>query len=240
MVESKSIGDPGFTKEIRPTGKHAEISDTGKLMPECLPSPSDHQSPKSTSGNGHIVYFRRKAETELGKTSFCGNQSDAVDCPHGRKSNDQGETTRQNAEIKEPATCISNSISVQTVSASGLSAKHCVSPRGKSNNVSSPTNISYVGVNSANSLFPKKVNFKHWKERYCQLQNLLKMLDQSDQDDYVQILRSLSSVELSKHAVELEKRSILLSLEEAKEMQRVLLFDVLGKHPKNLRASSVE
>lgn len=186
MVESKSIGDPVFTKESRPTGEHAEISDTERPMPGCLPSPSDLQSPKSSSGNGHIVYFRRKAETELGKTSFCGNQSDAVDCPHGRKSNDQGDTTEQIAEIKEPATCISNSVSVQTVSASGLSAKHCVSSPGKSNNISSRTNISYVRVNSANSLFPKRANFKHWTERYCQLQNLLKMVDQPNRDDYVQ------------------------------------------------------
>jgi len=32
------------------------------------------------------------------------------------------------------------------------------------------------------------------------------------------VLRSLSSVELSKHAVELEKRSIQLSLEEGNEI----------------------
>ncbi|KAL2512536.1 Uncharacterized protein Adt_18136 [Abeliophyllum distichum] len=243
MVESKSTGDPVVAKESRPTAEHADISDTERPMSECLPSSSDHQSPKSTSGNGHIVYVRRKADTELGKTSFCGNQSDAVDCPHARKSNDKGETTQQNVQMKEPATCISNSPSIQTVSASVLTAKHCVSPsRAKSNNISSPANISYVHVNSATSLLdnPKRANVTHWEERYCQLQNLLKMVDQSDQDDYVQMLQSLSSVELSRHAVELEKRSIRLSLEEAKEMQRVRLFDVLGKHPKNLRASSVE
>ncbi|XP_022873310.1 uncharacterized protein LOC111392252 [Olea europaea var. sylvestris] len=243
MVGSKSIGDPLFTTESQPAGEHFENSDTKRPMPQCLPTSPDHQSPKSTSGNGHIVYVRRKAETEFGKTSSCVNQNDAIVCPHGRKSNDQGKTTQQNPEMKEPATFISNSPSIQTVSASGLSVKHCVSPsHGKSNNISSPANISYVHVNSANSLLdnPKRVNVKHWEERYCQLQNLLTIVDQPDQDDYVQMLRSLSSVELSRHAVELEKRSIQLSLEEAKEMQRVHLFDVLGKHTKNLRASSVE
>ncbi|CAA2968589.1 Hypothetical predicted protein [Olea europaea subsp. europaea] len=243
MVGSKSIGDPLFTTECQPAGEHSENSDTKRPMPQCLPTSPDHQSPKSSSGNGHIVYVRRKAETEFGKTSFCVNQNVAIVCPHGRKSNDQGKTTQQNPEMKEPATFISNSPSIQTVSASGLSVKHCVSPsHGKSNNISSPANIRYVHVNSANSLLdnPKRVNVKHWEERYCQLQNLLTIVDQPDQDDYVQMLRSLSSVELSRHAVELEKRSIQLSLEEAKEMQRVHLFDVLGKHTKNLRASSVE
>ncbi|CAA2968590.1 Hypothetical predicted protein [Olea europaea subsp. europaea] len=272
MVGSKSIGDPLFTTECQPAGEHSENSDTKRPMPQCLPTSPDHQSPKSSSGNGHIVYVRRKAETEFGKTSFCVNQNVAIVCPHGRKSNDQGKTTQQNPEMKEPATFISNSPSIQTVSASGLSVKHCVSPsHGKSNNISSPANIRYVHVNSANSLLdnPKRVNVKHWEERYCQLQNLLTIVDQPDQDDYVQsmtfnsnkaafdslhyiffnmdfshlnwiVLRSLSSVELSRHAVELEKRSIQLSLEEAKEMQRVHLFDVLGKHTKNLRASSVE
>ncbi|KAE8706641.1 Ubiquitin family protein isoform 1 [Hibiscus syriacus] len=47
----------------------------------------------------------------------------------------------------------------------------------------------------------------HWEERYYQLQMLLKKLDQSDLEDY-------AWTKLSKHAVELEKRSIQLSLEE--------------------------
>ncbi|XP_047938861.1 uncharacterized protein LOC125186528 isoform X5 [Salvia hispanica] len=50
----------------------------------------------------------------------------------------------------------------------------------------------------------------------------------------VSVLRSLSYVELSRHALELEKRSIKLSLEEAKEMQRVRFADVLGKYGKNV------
>nr|AFK49386.1 unknown [Medicago truncatula] len=65
---------------------------------------------------------------------------------------------------------------------------------------------------------------------------LLRKLDQSDQAEYIQMLQSLSSVELSRHAVELEKRSIQLSLEEAKELQRVAVLNVLGKSAKNFKA----
>ncbi|KAL6963605.1 hypothetical protein U1Q18_034616 [Sarracenia purpurea var. burkii] len=85
-----------------------------------------------------------------------------------------------------------------------------------------------------------RMNNQQWEERYCQLQDSLKALDQTNQEDYVQMLRSLSSVELSRHAVELEKRSIQLSLEEAKEMQRVQLFDILRKYSKNSRAPSAQ
>lgn len=83
---------------------------------------------------------------------------------------------------------------------------------------------------------PKQMHSQHWEERYFHLQDLLKALDQSNQQDCLQRLRSLSSLELSRYAFELEKKSIQLSLEEAKEIQRVQLFDVLGKYTKISRA----
>ncbi|XP_010526538.1 PREDICTED: uncharacterized protein LOC104804079 [Tarenaya hassleriana] len=72
-----------------------------------------------------------------------------------------------------------------------------------------------------------------WEDRYHQLQILLNKLDESDPKDYVQMLRSLPSLDLSRHAVQLEKRSIQLSLEEAKEMQRVAALNVLGRSLNN-------
>ncbi|KAJ0233539.1 hypothetical protein HA466_0281740 [Hirschfeldia incana] len=69
-----------------------------------------------------------------------------------------------------------------------------------------------------------------WEERYHNLQMLLNKLNESDQTDpHLHMLWSLSSAELSKHAVDLEKRSIQLSLEEAREMQRVAALNVLGR-----------
>ncbi|XP_010446337.1 PREDICTED: uncharacterized protein LOC104729141 isoform X2 [Camelina sativa] len=53
-----------------------------------------------------------------------------------------------------------------------------------------------------------------WEERYDHLQTLLNKLNEFDHNDHVQMLWSLPSSELSKHAVELEKRSIQFSLEE--------------------------
>ncbi|CAH1433499.1 unnamed protein product [Lactuca virosa] len=83
-------------------------------------------------------------------------------------------------------------------------------------------------------------SIQQWEERYMRLQNFLKVLDLSNQDDYRQMLRSLTSVGLSRVAVELEKRSIQLSMEEAREVQRAKLVDTLhkfstttGEHPSN-------
>jgi hypothetical protein len=82
-------------------------------------------------------------------------------------------------------------------------------------------------------VLPKKTNELNWEERFCRLQNLLKILDQSVHDGYVKMLQSLNSVELSRLAVELEKRSIHLSVQEVKEMQRIRQLDLLGKYNTN-------
>nr|VDC98426.1 unnamed protein product [Brassica oleracea] len=80
-----------------------------------------------------------------------------------------------------------------------------------------------------------------WEERYHHLQMLLNKLNDSDQTDHhLHMLWSLSSVELSKHAVDLEKRSIQLSLEEAREMQRVAALNVLGRSVSTLKSTSNE
>ncbi|KAL0698573.1 hypothetical protein Bca4012_054695 [Brassica carinata] len=80
-----------------------------------------------------------------------------------------------------------------------------------------------------------------WEERYHHLQILLNKLGDSDQTDHhLHMLWSLSSAELSKHAVDLEKRSIQLSLEEAREMQRVATLNVLGRSVNSLKSTSNE
>ncbi|PKA61114.1 hypothetical protein AXF42_Ash006010 [Apostasia shenzhenica] len=67
---------------------------------------------------------------------------------------------------------------------------------------------------------PKKLSIspiegeEYWKERFVRLQMFLKNCDQSNQEEYVQRLRSLSASGRNMHAVELEKRAIQLLLEE--------------------------
>ncbi|PRQ19271.1 hypothetical protein RchiOBHm_Chr7g0215391 [Rosa chinensis] len=83
----------------------------------------------------------------------------------------------------------------------------------------------------SNLVDPKRNNDENRTERFLCLQNLLKLIDESNQGEYIQMLRCLSSSELNRHAVELEKRSMLLSVEEAKEIQRMKALNILVKSP---------
>ncbi|VFQ69475.1 unnamed protein product [Cuscuta campestris] len=178
---------PGATKVLTlqeegrgPTGEASKICGSKRTTPDCPVT--------INSGNGHLVYVRRRPEV-------------------------------QTKDISKPET-------LEIPKASLLPAKQpsaVSSSSEKCNNVSS--NLDNVHLLDT----PKRAKLKQWEERYCRLQNLLSSLDQSKQEDYIQMLRSLSSVELSKHAVELEKRAIQLAFEEAKEMRWVKVLDVMGK-----------
>ncbi|KAL7237269.1 hypothetical protein ACSBR2_003540 [Camellia fascicularis] len=240
----KSLGSSLFPKESGPTIKAVKASGTKRPAPECLVSAPQHQSPTSNAANGHLVYVRRRPEVELAKSSIFDNTNSNAYCPQARKLGDHNETPQPKSQMKEPKICVPEVAPIPRTSLMCYSSgKPSVPPSlGKSSNIVQPTDANYLPIPSSTPPldYPKKMNNQHWEERYCQLQDLLKILDQSNQEDYVQMLRSLSSVELSRHAVELEKRSIQLSLEEAKEIQRVRLLDVLGKYSEISRAPSAQ
>ncbi|KAG8364452.1 hypothetical protein BUALT_Bualt19G0130300 [Buddleja alternifolia] len=210
MTVSKCIGSPLLVADGGHSGGVIEISETKKPLPERVLSPA-----KSNTGSGHKVYVRRRPETELAKSHACETQADAIDCPQSKKSTEQGETTQEHAEMNEAVICTSVASPLEgTSSPSFSSRRRSVSPSpGMSGE---PGNVNYVHIDSVNpsSSDPAIAKIKLWEERYHCLQSLLRMLDQPDQEDYLKMLRSMSSFELSRHALELEKRSIRLSLEE--------------------------
>lgn len=252
VAASKSIESPLSPEADNMANKVSNITGSKRPTPECLVNPLSRCS-TNNSGSGHLVYVRRRPEGELSKTAANNNQSGVTDYPQLKKQSgvtdnpqlkklsQRDEKTQTEVQMKEARFYTPEVSSISwTPSRCSLSTKPSVPPStGESNNNLVSVNVSNHQVTSTRLLLdnPKKVNFKRWEERYFQLQNLLHKLEQSKQEDYVQMLRSLSSVDLSKHAVELEKRSIRLALEEAKEVQRVRVLDVLGKYPKNPRAS---
>lgn len=238
IAASKSAESPLFPEVNTMANKVSNITGSKRPTPECLVNPLNRCS-TNNSGSGHLVYVRRRPEGELSKTAN-NNQSGVTDYPQLKKLSQRDEKTQTEVQMKEGYYIPEVSSISWTPSRCSLSTKPSVPPStGESNNNLASVNVSNNQVTSTRLLLdnPKKVNFKHWEERYFQLQNLLHRLEQSKQEDYVQMLRSLSSVDLSNHAVELEKRSIRLALEEAKEAQRVRVLDILGKYPKNPRAS---
>lgn len=186
---------------------------SGTKRPPAWLIPSKNQFAGSNSPNPHLVYVRRKSEADCGKNSIHGGVNMSMStspCP--RKVANLEETKYSKNQIEEPK--------VSSFSNTPL----------KSSCVKASVPLS-VGESVASATPLKKI---HLDERYFQLQMQLNRLDQSSRDDYVQMLRSLSSVELSRLAFELEKKSIQLLLEEANEMRRLAQLNVLGKSLKNV------
>ncbi|XP_057496367.1 uncharacterized protein LOC130781247 [Actinidia eriantha] len=234
----KSIGSSLFPKESGPTMEAVMACGSKRPAPECLVSTTHLQSLTSNASNKNLVYVRRRPEAELAKSSVCNNISNGSDCQQARKLRGQDEVTEQRSQ------CVPEVAPIQRAALMCFSSAKPSVPSSleKSSNILQPADSNSLPISSAITPldYLKKMNSQHWDERYCQLQDLLKMLDKSNQEDYVQMLQSLSPVELSRHAVELEKRSIQLSLEEAKEMQRVQFLDVLGKYSKISTAISAQ
>ncbi|KAJ3685775.1 hypothetical protein LUZ61_014939 [Rhynchospora tenuis] len=94
------------------------------------------------------------------------------------------------------------------------------------NEPKSATITSKQAMTDSNSRSSDRENFR---ERFAKLQIFLKDCDCSRQDDYIRMLRSLSAVGRSKHAIALEKRAMDLLMEEGKELRRMNNLHVLGK-----------
>ncbi|KAL4380175.1 hypothetical protein AHAS_Ahas04G0007200 [Arachis hypogaea] len=214
------------------------VSGSKRLLPDFPVNHLIQQSTGNNAANGHLVYVRRKSEAELGKSTACENPSINAYCQHLSQLCCEQETAQLKPLIKAPkVSCFPAFAPFPMTSSMSSSRKPSVPiSLGKSPLRLPPVESNYMTASSGPaSGNPKGLKSVHWEERYQQLQMFLRKLDHSDQEEYIQMLRSLSSVELSRHAVELEKRSIQLSLEEAKELKRAAVLDVLGKSVKKFK-----
>jgi len=243
-----SVGSPSFLKDKDPATDSNRVSGTKRPSSEYPVNQNLQQSPGNNAANGHLVYVRRKSETELGKGTAFENPSINAYCSHSKQLCCEEENAQPKSQIKEPkVSCFPAFAPFPMASSMNSSGKPSVPiSLGKSSMKLAPVESDYVTASSGPATTtgnPKGLNNLHWEERYQQLQMVLKKLDQSDQEEYIHsmfrnrriitqmfsyevlhilfssyyplaVLRSLSSVELSKLAVELEKRSIQLSLEE--------------------------
>ncbi|GER50198.1 integral membrane protein hemolysin-III homolog [Striga asiatica] len=170
-----------------------------------------------------------KRETDSRKSNICETQ---ISSSHSMKST----PTHRSTKVNKSVTCAPDAAPLPMASSPGSSStKFLVSSSiGTPDNATPAENSDHVHVNSTNTS-PEdmaKVNVDApWVERYRSLLSLLKTLDQSDKHEY-----------LSRQAVQLEKQSMKLSMEEAKEIERVGLLDVLGERRKRVvcKASSSE
>lgn len=215
-----------------------KVSGTKRPSTELSVNPFTNQSPSSNPANSHLVYVRRKSDIEIGKSSSPDSTNISVQGSQSISTNGPEEAVKHQHQIVGPKISCYPAFATLPITSPPISS----SPKPS---IPFPLSLSVAKLGSADSKYQSvasssltKENSQgmknlHWEERFMKLQQLLRSLDQADHKDYLQMLRSLSSVDLSWHAVELERRSIQLSLEEAKEMQRVGLLNVLGKTVKN-------
>ncbi|KAH9608953.1 hypothetical protein KSS87_008829 [Heliosperma pusillum] len=240
IVMQKGPGNPIVLKEAVITGP-PKVS--GTKRPSDAQMNPHQQSPNNSGANGRLVYVRRKADGEAGKIGNCEVIADNTQSPQkslpGHQDGPQTKSLDKELPIQRlteiapiptsPTMCVPSAKPSIPPAFGSLDSK-LVSEEHQSHTVPSPICLAAE----------TKANGQNWEERYIQLQMYLKKLDQSSLEDHFQMLRSLSAVELSRHAIELEKRAIQLSLEQGKELKRVKALNVLGKTLKTSNAPTAQ
>ncbi|KAJ4965071.1 hypothetical protein NE237_016920 [Protea cynaroides] len=231
ILRPRPVGNSHFLKDRGPTMAPIKVSGIKRHALECPTSASGHQSPSNNNANGHLVYVRRKSESEVGKSSTCEIMENSADCPPLRQFNhgEQG-TSRKQTQMDSKISCFPAFAPIpmapMTFSSGGPTVPFSL---GKSDNEISPAEPNYPAVSVAVPLASPLASNQHWRERSSRLQTFLRNCDHSSQEEYIQMLRSLSAAGRSKQAVGLEKKAIQLLLEEGRELHRMKVLNVLGK-----------
>lgn len=186
----KPLGISHFLKEIGRITDTIKVSGNKRQTPECPSSPG-HQSPSNNNANGHLLYTRRKSNSELGKNSTCEITESVVDCPPMRQlSHGELGTPHQQMSMKEHKnSCFAAyapipMASLMTFSSGGPTVSLSM---GKNNNGLSLAESNYPTISSGVPFLgsPETSN-QHWKERFLRLQAYLRTCDHSSQEEYIQ------------------------------------------------------
>ncbi|KAL5206136.1 hypothetical protein ABZP36_034345 [Zizania latifolia] len=239
------------------------------------PQPNGPLNPTNPGPNGHLVYVRRRLETDHSKvgssasaesTGSLSSKKTVADGPQEQSLKNQNSLlqTQLPPIIASPAAAAASSPALPS---GGLLAQHSLRKQSPGKIVVQPSivvpasppprnlvsatpvsqNIKVTNLASCNVVGtstaspdaaataahypadPQRSNNQDWKERFIRLQAFLRNNEQSGQEEYIHMLRSLSSVGRSKHAIELENRAVKLLIEEGKELQKMKVLNVLGK-----------
>lgn len=217
-----------------------KTSGTKRLTPDCPQSPPCHQFFSSNGANDHLVYARRRFESELGKRRILDQPNKNANNLHSTQfCQNMQQIPQQQTQMKDRnAYCAPAFAPIPLASLVTFAFGEPSVPlsMGKPSNELLDVESNYLKVTSEvpHSVHSKETDDQQRKERFLRLQKVLKQCDEFDQNDYIQMLRSFSPSELSRHAIELEKRAIQLTVEEGKEIQRMKELNILGKSvPKN-------
>ena len=232
-----------------------KTSGTKRLTPDCPQSPPCHQFFSSNGANDHLVYARRRFESELGKRRILDQPNKNADNLHSTQfCQNMQQIPQQQTQMKDRnAYCAPAFAPIPLASLVTFAFGEPSVPlsMGKPSNELLDVESNYLKVTSEvpHSVHSKETDDQQRKERFLRLQKVLKQCDEFDQNDYIQsksldsngapykillcaavfnfyspepalclcvllVLRSFSPSELSRHAIELEKRAIQLTVEE--------------------------
>lgn len=184
-VVPKSVGSSALLPESGSSVEAVKLCGTKRAPPESLLS-SRHHSPGGNAANGHLVYVRRKAETEPGKCSSDDSTGISADHSQSKLNSHQSENVEEHLQKKESHILVPEALNFDK------SSSECVSrapigplPVSLSSNTFPSTVSNNLQVRSSQPS-QKRTKVLLWEERYYRLQNLLKQLDNSSQEGYVQ------------------------------------------------------
>ncbi|KAL2529719.1 uncharacterized protein Fot_22320 [Forsythia ovata] len=212
----------------RPSGNAIKVCGTKRLTPE-RPSSSSHLYMACNGANENVMNARRRFEFELGRGRL-QNMEKYSDIPQLRNASQLPlEIPQKQAHMRENHIHLVPVVApnhITPVMAFSSCAPSVPSSLGKQSNITKAPVSDFLKVSPE---LPRKIDLKSSNEqlrtdRFIQLQKLLEQCDETSQRDYIQKLLKLSPAELSKHAVELEKRAIQLALEEGKDNLNILAF----------------
>ncbi|XP_058090632.1 uncharacterized protein LOC131237034 [Magnolia sinica] len=246
-IIARPSGNSSLPKEKVTFTNATKVCGSKRSTPDPPLSPACNQPSCNNGPNGHLVYVRRRTESEPGSTNTCNAENaespQPIKSSNGKQELHGPQNRREEPKVAcFPAFAPMPATSLATFSSGGPSVPNSTGKLRNGLAVSEPNyNTIATGTPYLVSPLSQRTGNRHWEERFSRLQTFLKTCDQSSQEEYVKQLRSLSAIDRSRHAVELEKRAILLSLEEGKEIQRVKALNVLGKSsPKNYGSATAQ
>ncbi|KAF3659572.1 hypothetical protein T459_13487 [Capsicum annuum] len=218
-----------------PIADPTRVCGTKRLTPERPLNTSSSISLSSNGTNDNILNARRRFDLELGRGRIQNNMDKFVEATHSKnlvqlqRIIPQKQSQQREGSSGHPPVAMPNhSTPMMTFSHGGTSIPNSLG-KATHNSHAAQIDSTKFSPQPMRTLDVKVDDGQQLTEHFIRLQKFLKQCDEANQADYLQMLLRLSPPELSKHAVDLEKRAIQLTIEEGKEMQRVKTLNVLGK-----------
>ncbi|KAG6419943.1 hypothetical protein SASPL_116457 [Salvia splendens] len=222
-------------------GDRVKVCGNKRLTPE-RPSSSQGLPYSAYSGtNENVMNARRRFELELGGRLHNNVEKKIISCSEAKNTGGQLRQDVSKKPVKNgnlhqgPVVTPNNLKAIMAFSSSGPSVPNSL---GKHRNGTPVAKVSQelphtVDLKTTNDLLRIET------ERFIRLQKFLKQCDEAKQRDYTQTLMHLPPSELSKHAVELEKRAIQLTIEEDTYWLSLYILFVAGNEMQRMKALNI-